>query len=117
VTAPDIEAALRAALQEALRARDTVALAALRSTLGAIDNARAADPSLRPAAEQGAIAGGVRGLGAGEVARVELTETALRAVVAAEIEGRMTAAEQYDGLGRAEDAARLRAEAAILRGL
>ncbi len=39
---------LRKALTAALKARDSVAVAALRSTLAAIDNARAVDPTQAP---------------------------------------------------------------------
>jgi hypothetical protein len=40
----DLPARLRLALAEALRARDTIAVSALRSALGAIGNAGAVEP-------------------------------------------------------------------------
>ena len=58
---------VRAALQEALRARQTHVVSVLRETLGAIDDAEAAESSAAPSAQAGVIAGGVSGLGAGEM--------------------------------------------------
>jgi hypothetical protein len=56
-----------------MKARDTVAVKALRSALSAIDNAEAADPADADDVQLGVIAGGVAGLGAGEVARRQLS--------------------------------------------
>ncbi|HZT64706.1 MAG TPA: hypothetical protein VFA11_02850 [Acidimicrobiales bacterium] len=108
---------LRAALSAAMRARDATSVAALRSSLGAIDNAEAVESgsaslSGRPA---GVIAGAVSGLGAGEVERRQLTEAEMEAVVGREVAERLEAAAEYEGLGQPEAAARLRAEAEVLR--
>ena len=104
---------MRTALKDALKARDDIAVSALRSAIGALDNASAVEAAL-PAADHAHIAGTAGGLGAGEVARAELTHVQAREVVAREIAERRSAAIAYDGLGRAETAARLRAEADVL---
>ncbi len=114
---------LRAALGEALSARDTVAAAALRSALAAIANAEAVPvPTApvgshpRPAGSEH-VAGAAAGLRAAEAARRHLTEADIAAIVQAEISDRCYAADQYDRLGRTERAERLRREAAVLTGL
>lgn len=125
---------LRAALRTALRDRDRVAMAALRSALAAIDNAGAVDPATaadsppagpvpgtRPASVAGPVpatsahvAGAVLGLGAAEVARRELTDADVAGIVRAELDDRLAAAALYERGGRTDVAARLRAEAAVL---
>jgi uncharacterized protein YqeY len=107
---------LRAALTAAMKARDPAVVAALRSALAAIDNAEAVDPAHAPAVGLGAgpVAKAVAGLGAGEVPRRLLTADEETAVVAAEVAERRAAASQYDQLGRADDARRLRTEADVL---
>src|SRR5688572_8238900 len=106
---------MRTALQNAMRARDTVAVSALRAAMSAIDNAEAADLSAAPPSEASEhIAGGVAGLGAGEVARRALTMNELCGLLAAEIAERRQQAEEYEAVGRTEQGARLRAEAEIL---
>lgn len=98
-----------------MRARDRVAVAAVRSALAAIDNAEAVD--VAPAAarslsiEQSAV-----GLGAAEVARRHLTEADLAAIIRGEIGEREDAAFQMEQAGRADRAEQLRAEASVLRG-
>ena len=101
-------------LTAALRARDGVAVSALRSALAAIENAGAVDPAQAPQADSGPIAGAVAGLGAGEVPRRSLGPDELRALVGAEVEHRRTAAREYAELGRPDQAERLRAEADVL---
>jgi uncharacterized protein YqeY len=105
---------LRVALTRALKTHDSTAVTALRSALGAIDNAESIDPSHAPKAESGPIAGAVSGLGAGEVVRRALSEREMEDIVRAEVTSRQSAAVEYERLDRSEDAARLRAEAAIL---
>ncbi|MFD6351723.1 GatB/YqeY domain-containing protein [Nocardia tengchongensis] len=103
---------LRAALPAAMKSRDRDATAALRSALGAIDNAEAVDGSDIRA---GAIESSAVGLGAAERSRRDLTESDIADIVRTEIDERLTAAQEYDGLsGGADRAARLRAEAATL---
>ncbi len=116
-----LRADLQAALTTAMRARDRPAVAALRSLLAAIANAEAvevvevrrdAQPGGTPTS--GPIAGAVTGLGAGDVARRELTPDDLRAVVRAEVDERVVAAEQLASGGAADRAAQLRAEVEAL---
>ncbi|MEV6768132.1 hypothetical protein AB0N05_05805 [Nocardia sp. NPDC051030] len=103
---------LRAALPVAMKARDRSATAALRSALGAIDNAEAVDAS---DVRAGAIEASPVGLGAAELSRRELTESDIEAVVRTEIDERLRAATEYATLnGGADRAESLRAEAAAL---
>jgi uncharacterized protein len=99
---------LRAALREAIRSRDLLVVAVFRETLAAIDNAEAADASAAPPLEHGVIAGGVAGLGAGEVPRRSLSTQEVTAIVEREIQERREAAASYLALGRADEASRLR---------
>jgi uncharacterized protein len=95
-----VRAGLRDELTAAIKARDRVAVAALRSALAAIANAEAVP---------------VDGLGAVEVERRHLTEADLRSIVVAEVRDRLAAATGYEERGRADVAERLRAEAEVLR--
>jgi uncharacterized protein YqeY len=115
-TAPGVRDRLRRALGTAMRERDTVAVAALRSALGALDSAEAVSPApaAAPAVSHPRLAGTVAGLGASEVPRRELTEPEQTAVVRAEVADREAAAADYERAGRAEYAGRLRGEAAVL---
>jgi uncharacterized protein len=116
---------LSRALPAAMKARDRVAVAALRSALAAIANAEAVDPSPAPPPTTGQpdpagaggdapFAGTVAGLGAAEVARRRLTGTQVEEVVRAEVADRETAAADYERAGRVEQAERLRGEAEVL---
>ena len=110
---------LRAALVPAMRARDKVAAAALRSALAAIDNAETVDGGPLTGAGTAAathprLAGTVSGLGAAEVARRSLSAAQMEDVVRTEVAERLTAASDYERLGRPEQAGRLRSEAAVL---
>jgi uncharacterized protein len=104
---------LRAGLTTAMKARDQVAVAALRATLGAIDNAEAVsapstvDGSL--AIEQTPV-----GVGAADVARRVLTEEDIAGIVRDAVAEREEAAAGYERSGHGERAERLRAEAALL---
>ncbi|MEV4744377.1 hypothetical protein [Streptomyces sp. NPDC049555] len=86
-----------------MRARDKVAVTALRATLAALDNAEAV-----PLEEAGS--------GSTEVARRELSERKVVDVVRAEAAERLQTAAQLTALAYEERAARLRAEAAVLLG-
>jgi hypothetical protein len=97
-----------------MKARDRVAIAGLRSALSAIANAEAVEVEHVPTSTGGVIAGALSGAGAGEASRRELSEDAVAAVVAAEIAERRSSADEYEQLGQAEDAGRLRAEADVL---
>jgi uncharacterized protein YqeY len=104
---------MRQALPEAMRARDKVAVSALRATLGALDNAEAV-----PVGDAGfrgvAIEQSPAGAGAAEAARRELTEGDVSDIVRAEIAERLAAAAQLTAPAHADRVARLRAEAAVL---
>ena len=114
MTEPDsVRARLRAALPAAMKARDRAAVAAIRSTLAAIDNAEAVDAEA-PVVEHARIAGSAGELGAGEAARATLTEQQVRDIVEQEAAERRSAADEYAGHGRDEQAAQLRAEADLV---
>jgi mRNA interferase MazF len=108
---------LRGALREALLAGQAHAVAVMRETLAAIDNAEAADPSAAPPVQAGLIAGGVAGLGAGEVPRRLLSAEAVTAIVEREIQERGAAAATYLALGRHEEASKLRLQLDLLVSL
>jgi uncharacterized protein len=108
---------LREALRASLHQRQADAVAALRETLAAIDNAEAADASAAPPVQAGVIAGGVAGLGAGEVPRRRLGPEEVAAIVAREIRERREAAATYAGLGRHDEATKLKQQADLLAGL
>lgn len=105
---------LRDALLAARKDRDTTRIAALRSALGAIDNAETPDGVQLDAPLSGTIAGSVTGLGAAEVARRELSDAQIRDLLRAEVDERLAAAEQAAAGGHADRADILRAEAAVL---
>jgi uncharacterized protein YqeY len=111
-----MQARLRVALKTAMKARDAAAVNALRTALAAIDNAEAVAvpaPATGPLVE-GVIAGAAAGVGATEVARRELTEDAVVAIVTAEVDERRAAAADYRDAGQFGRAARLTAEADAL---
>jgi uncharacterized protein len=107
---------LRAALPEAMKARNSVAVAALRSALGAIDNAEAVDATRipQPSAGHPRLAGTVSGLRAAEVERRSLSAAEMEEVVRAEVADRHAAASDYERAGQHAHAERLRDEAAVL---
>jgi uncharacterized protein len=107
---------LRRDLTADLKARDRVAIAALRAALAAIENAEAppADHPGPRTVESEHIAGSVVGLGAAEVERRHLTETDLRAIVETEVRERSVAARGYEQIDRYDLARRLRSEADVL---
>jgi uncharacterized protein len=126
VTAEEIQRGLREALRAAMKARDTVAVSALRSVLAAIANAEAVTA---PGAGTGAgpasgaarggsqhVAGSAAGLGAAEAPRRELSGADIAAIIAAEVTERRAAAGQFDSTGNAGRAARLRREAEVIEG-
>ena len=106
-TAADVEAELRAALGAAMRAGDRTATRALRTGLSAIANAAA------PAISSAPLDAG-RGLGAGEVARLALTDLDARRTLADEVADRRATAAQLRQHGEADEAAVLDAEADVL---
>ena len=106
---------LRDELRVAMKQRDKAAVAALRAALGVIDNAEAADLSDAPGVEPGLIAGGVAGLGAGEVARRQLSDRELVEMLRDEVVRWESTARECERVRRSTDAARLRAEIAALQ--
>ncbi len=106
---------LQTALRSAMKARDKGAVSVLRSTLAALDNAQAVDAGA-VVVESEHFAGTAGGLGAGEAQRAVLDEAQARAIVAREAQERRDAADEYERHGRADEAARLRAEADLLAG-
>jgi uncharacterized protein len=114
---PDLRSVLRDAIGSAMKGRDPILVAAFRSALGVIDNAQAADISEAPAVQSGTIAGGVAGLGAGEVPRRALPESQLVEILRAEVAQWEASAAEYQRRGRVDSALRLYAEAEALTGL
>ncbi len=112
----NLRARLRAALPEALKQRDPVRAAVLRSTLAALDNAEAV-PVPEHAAGSLAWEATPAGVGAREVARRDLSDDDVERLVRAEISERQNAARVYDQAGRHGHADRLRHEADTLAAL
>jgi uncharacterized protein YqeY len=112
--ATDLRAALRNAIGGAMKDRDPIQLAAYRAALSVIDNAEAADPAQAPAVQPGTIAGGVVGLGAGEVPRRGLSDEERVALLRVEVAQWEATAAEYQRHGRVDSATRLYAEAAAL---
>jgi len=101
-----------------MKARNGVAVAALRSMLAAIDDAEAVDVGVaesRPSVGGEHVAGSTAGLGTGEVARRALSETEMNALVQAQVDELSAAAREYETVGRDDMADRLRAEADVIR--
>jgi uncharacterized protein YqeY len=111
--APPLRRRLRDALVAAMKARDRLAVGALRSTLAAIDNAEAVDTTAVPSGSL-AIESSPAGVGAAEAERRALSDDDVARIVRAEVADREAAALEYDRAGRAERAAALRAEAQVL---
>src|SRR3954454_23633047 len=104
---------LREALPAAMKSRDRPAVAALRSTLAAIDNAEAVvvDDGTRRglAIEETPV-----GVGAAEATRRLLTEDDVVRIVRAEVAEREAAATEYEQAGHTDRAEQLRAEVRAL---
>lgn len=110
-----IAARLRSALRAAMKSKDPVAAAALRSALAAIANAEAVPQEDRAAAASQHIAGGTAGLASAEAERRTLTPEDAARIIENEICERQTAARQYETADHPERAARLRREAEVIR--
>ena len=111
-----VQARLRLALAESLRARDTIAVSALRSALGAIGNAETVEPGTAAPTGSGSphVAGAVAGLGAAEAPRRRLSAAEVEQIVRVEAGERERAAHDYERAGHADRAGRLRREARLL---
>jgi uncharacterized protein len=111
----DLRTRLREQLSAAVRDGDRIAVAALRDAIAALDNAEAVEPGAELwAASSEYVAGGVVGLGAGEVERRMLDPEAQRAIVNYEIEGRLAAATAYEQHGHSSRANDLRESVEVL---
>jgi uncharacterized protein YqeY len=108
---------LRGLLLAARKDRDAVRTSALRSALAVIDNAETPDGVQLDAPSSETIAGGVAGLGAAEVARRQLSDEQIRALISDEVDERLTAADEFTAGGHPQRAATLRDEAAVLTDL
>ena len=108
--------ALRRALTDAMRRRDTAVIAPLRSAIAAIDNAEAVAPSTGPSVES-PIAGSAGGLGTSEVARATLSEDEQIAIVTEEISELAQHVERLTRMCRLEEADAARRALTILRGV
>jgi uncharacterized protein YqeY len=92
-TPATLKARLRADLTTAMKARDSVTVGTIRMALAAITTAEVSGTAAK-----------------------ELTDTEVMAVLGKEIRKRAEAAEAFAGAGRAEQAAKEEAEAAVLNG-
>jgi len=106
---------MASALTASMKARDRVAVAALRSALARVANAEAVPVDTVPRA--GAVEAAAVGVGAADAPRRELSEAEVRQVVEAEVAEHEGAAAHLTAVGRADDAARVATEAAVLRTL
>ena len=110
-----LRAALRHGLTTALKARDTEALAALRTAVAAIDNAEAiATTDTHRPVTSADIAGASSGVGSTEAVRRSLSSGELRGLVRGQITEYAREADRYDALGQPDAAQRLRRRARIL---
>jgi uncharacterized protein YqeY len=102
---------LRTDLESAMQARATSDVAVLRAMIAALDNAQAVPAGDRHVRHV-AHAFGDPGV---EVQRLSLGAGTVRALLEREAESRREAAGQFEGLGRTDKAAELRAQAMIVR--
>jgi len=113
VAAMSLRERLRHALPAAMKARDPVAVAALRTTLAAIDNAEAVD-GVAAIHERLAIEQARVGVGAAEVDRRSLSEAQVEDIVRAEIAEREAAARDYERAGQPQRAEMLQDAVSVL---
>lgn len=106
---------LRADLKTAMKARDAATVSALRTTLAALDNAEAVVVSDASTRVSGAIAGAQSGVGSTEVSRRVLSLAEMRAILETQVAERVSAAADYQRLGRDDESERLRQEADVVR--
>jgi uncharacterized protein YqeY len=114
--APAVRERMSAALKRAMKARDQVAVSALRSTLGALANAEAVSVGT-PLTGVGSkdVAGSSVGVGSSEAVRRSLADRETAELVLAEAVEREDAALGYETVGQSAAAERLRAEATVIR--
>lgn len=92
-------------LVSAMKSRDSIEIAALRSLMSALDNASAVPTDKSNTSNFGRV---------DDVPRKTLSVEECENVLAGEARNRSTAAEEYERLGRHREAARLRAELAVI---
>ena len=112
---PGLRERMGAALTASMRARDRVAVAALRSALARVSNAEAVHIDTAPRA--GALHDAPVGAGAADAPRRELTEADVRALVEDEVAEHDGAAQHLTEVGRPDEAAVVTAQADVLRQL
>jgi len=107
---------LRHDLKSAMKARNLLAVNALRTAIAAIDNAEAVDDSIERGAvlASGHVAGATSGAYSADVPRRSLSETEIATILGQQVEERREAAAEYESLGQVEEAARLIREAELL---
>jgi uncharacterized protein YqeY len=113
-----LRARLRRDLTTAIKARRSDEVATMRTLMAAIDNAEAAGvrpPTSGTSSSSEDFAGAVSGVGSGDAPRRELDEAELDEILAAEITDRCAQAEDFEVLGRPDDALRLRDQAAVIK--
>jgi 8-oxo-dGTP pyrophosphatase MutT (NUDIX family)/uncharacterized protein YqeY len=109
-----MRARLAEALPVAMKARDRVAVDALRTALASIDNAGAVEVGGRAASTDGPIAGAAAGVGATEATRRALTEEEIGQLVE-DLAGELRAhAREHERAARPDDAAALAHQAHVL---
>ncbi|OYO21979.1 hypothetical protein CGZ93_08605 [Enemella dayhoffiae] len=108
----ELKRALRDELHRAMRERDRVSTRALRSVVGALENAEA-DGVIAPRA--GAVESAAIGVGAAEARRRELTASEAYAVVTAELDERAAAVRDCERAGQSAAAEPVREEIAAIR--
>ena len=106
---------LRRDLLVAMKARDSVAVTALRSALSAIENAEAVDVVAPPRVLGSEYIAGATSGRAAELGRRVLTDADEQGLVQLQVDQRLMAVGEYEKLGCHDDADRLRAEADVLR--
>lgn len=115
---PDLRDRLQRDLTEAVRQRNREQMRVLRTVLSAIANAEAppiSDETPTSLRSEGPIAGARNGLAAAEIPRRELNAEDVHAIVAAERDERIAAADTLATRGALKAADSLRSEAAILQ--
>lgn len=115
---PALREQLSAALTGAMKARDKVAVSALRSTLGALANAESVGVGTTVGGAGSAdLAASTPGVGSTEAVRRALANREVADLVLSEAVEREDAARGYDAAGEVSRAERLRAEAAVIRSI
>ncbi|GAA1201083.1 GatB/YqeY domain-containing protein [Prauserella alba] len=112
--AAELRTTMRAALKDAMKSKDKAATSALRSALGALDNAEAVPAGAAPDTGSDNVAGAVPGVGTADVARKELTADDVTGIVRAAVDERRANAADYDRLGQHDAAETVRYEATVL---